>query len=191
MDRKHLVTVIFLLGTLFLSACVTPLHPVPPGTTHLESSTHGLVFGRIAITGNVCLQMSQSCGMDFGWWMKREDSGEYFVVNKLTKDGPFALSLPAGTYRVSAIMFRDCGGVMWHGKLPATFTVNAGEAVYLGTWTIRFLADGLTARTHVVDNFTEERQELAKTYIGPPLPMAAALLKSAPEGYFAGEERRD
>jgi hypothetical protein len=191
MKKDRFVHQVFLLGMLSLSACVTPLQPLAPGTAHLENSTRGLVFGRIIILGDVCLQMSQSCGMAFGWWLKREESGDLFLVEKLTTTGPFVLSLPSGTYHVTGLMFLDCDYVRWRGEVPATFKVTAGKATYLGSWVIRFLPDGLTVRTQVIDHFAQASQGLASIYTGPPVPVTTALLQSSRDGDFGPDFRRD
>jgi hypothetical protein len=63
----------------------------------------------------------------------QEESGERFIVENLTKTGPFALNLPAGHYNIIGIMFKDGCDMMWDGRIPATFKVEASAMNYLGT----------------------------------------------------------
>lgn len=174
-----------------LSACAVPVLPLGPGTSQVENSSRGLVFGRIQVVRDGYDQMAYSFGKEFGWWLTREESGERFVVHTLTHDGPFVVNLPAGKYRVTGLIY-DEGAAVWEGRLLATFTVKAAEATYLGTWDIQFVTTGMAGRVSgkVVDQLDKARGELRSTYTGIPKPVTVALLDSAREGYFSIVELR-
>lgn len=176
---------------VLVSACAVPVLPVAPGTTQVENSTRGLAFGRIQVVRDGYDQMAYSFGKEFGWWLTREDSGERFVVPALTHEGPFVVNLPAGRYRVTGLIY-DEGAAVWEGRLPAVFTVKAGEATYLGTWEIQFVKVGMAGKVSgkVVDQLNKARGELSGAYTGTPKPIAVALLDSARDGYFSIVELR-
>ena len=176
---------------VLVSACAVPVLPVAPGTTQVENSTRGLAFGRIQVVRDGYDQMAYSFGKEFGWWLTREDSGERVVVRTLTQEGPFVVNLPAGQYRVTGLIY-DEGAAVWEGELPATFTVNAGGATYLGTWEIQFVKVGMAGKVsgRVVDQLSKASGELRETYTGAPKPISVALLDSAREGYFSIVELR-
>jgi hypothetical protein len=135
--------------------------------------------------------MAYSFGKEFGWWLTREGPGDRFVVRTLTHDGPYVVNLPAGRYRVTGLIYDEGAGV-WEGELPATFTVNAGEATYLGTWEIQFVKSGMAGKVSakVVDQLTKASGELRGTYTGTPKLITVTLLDSAREGYFSLVELR-
>jgi hypothetical protein len=174
-----------------LSACAVPVLPVAPGTTTVENSSRGLVFGRIQIVRDGYDQMAYSFGKEFGWWLTREDFGGRVVVRTLTHDGPFVVNLPAGRYRVTGLIY-DEGAAVWEGELSAVFTVKAGEALYLGTWEIQFVKVGMAGRVsgRVVDELGKARGEFLGTYTGAAKPISVALLDSARDGYFSIVEFR-
>ena len=174
-----------------LSACAVPVLPLSSGTAQVENSTRGLAFGRIQVVRDGYDQMAYSFGNEFGWWLTREDSGERFVVPALTHEGPFVINLPAGRYRVTGLIY-DEGAAVWEGELPATFTVNAGGATYLGTWEIQFVKVGMADKVsgRVVDQLSKAQGELRETYTGAPKPISVALLDSARDGYFSIVEFR-
>ena len=176
---------------VLVSACAVSVLPVAPGTTQVENSTRGLAFGRIQVVRDGYDQMAYSFGKEFGWWLTREDSGERFVVPALTHEGPFVVNLPAGRYRVTGLIY-DEGAAVWEGELPATFTVNAGGATYLGTWEIQFVKVGMAGKVSgkVVDQLSKAQGELRETYTGAPKPISVALLDSACDGYFSIVEFR-
>jgi hypothetical protein len=174
-----------------LSACAVPVMSLPPGTSHVENSTRGLVFGRIQVVRDGYDQMAYSFGKEFGWWLTREESDERFVVHALTQDGAFVVNLPAGRYRVTGLIY-DEGAAVWEGRLPATFSVKAGEAAYLGTWEIQFVKVGMAGKVsaQVMDQLNKAQAEFRGTYMGLPKPVTVALLDSAREGYFSIVELR-
>lgn len=174
-----------------LSACTVPILPLAPGTSQVENSSRGLVFGRIQVVRDGYDQMAYSFGKEFGWWLTREESGERFVVSTLTHDGPFVINLPAGRYRVTGLIY-DEGAAVWEGRLLATFSVKAGEARYLGTWEIQFVETGMAGKVSgkVMDQLDKASGELRGAYTGAPKPVTVALLDSAREGYFSIVEFR-
>lgn len=176
---------------VLVSACAVPVLPLSPGTTQVENSTRGLVFGRVQVMRDGYDQMAYSFGKEFGWWLTREDSEERVVVRTLTQDGPFVVNLPVGRYRVTGLIY-DEGAAVWEGRLPATFTVKAGEATYLGTWEIQFVKTGMAGKVsgRVVDQLGKASGELRETYQGAPKPISVALLESARDGYFSIVEFR-
>ncbi|MDO8547993.1 MAG: hypothetical protein Q7R68_11640 [Nitrospirales bacterium] len=188
---KPILSFAALAAGVLVSACAVPVMPLSPGTAQVENSTRGLVFGRIQVVRDGYDQMAYSFGKEFGWWLTREDSGERFVVPALTHEGPFVVNLPAGRYRVTGLIY-DEGAAVWEGELPATFTVSAGGATYLGTWEIQFVKVGMAGkvRGRVVDQLSKAQGELRETYTGAPKPISVALLDSARDGYFSIVEFR-
>ena len=164
-----------------------PLLPLPPGTAEIHDAGHGLVFGQIRIIRAGFDQMAYSLGKEFGWWLTREGSGERYVVRTLTREGPFALELPQGHYRVTGVIYDEGAGV-WEGRVPASFTVEAGAHTYLGVWQIEFAFEGQSgkATARVVNDFERVRSAELVSQI----PLRIALLDSAKEGYFSLVELR-
>ena len=135
--NHHYFAILVFSGYLCLiSACAVPVLPLSPGTVDVANSTYGIVFGRIEILREGFDQMAYSFGKEFGWWMAQEKTGRRYAVRTLTRDGAFAVNLPAGRYRVTGLIYDEGAGV-WEGKVPAEFDVTAGETTYLGTWRLR------------------------------------------------------
>ncbi len=135
--------------------------------------------------------MAYSFGKEFGWWMTEENTDRRYVVRTLTRDGAFALNLPAGRYRITGLIYDEGAGV-WEGKVPAEFHVAAGEATYLGTWRITFEFPGRAGNVTagVMNELDRARPILLKTYVGPPKPLEVSLLHTAQQGYFSLIELR-
>ena len=76
--------------------------------------------------------------------MTEENTDRRHVVRTLTRDGAFALNLPAGRYRITGLIYDEGAGV-WEGRVPATLIVHAGHATYIGTWEIEFSFPGKRA----------------------------------------------
>jgi hypothetical protein len=179
-----------LLCAHVLSSCATPLLPLPPGTAEVHDAGHGLVFGQIRIIRAGFDQMAYSFGKEFGWWLTQIDTGTRYVVRTLTHEGPFVLNLPSG-YRITGLIYDEGAGV-WEGKVSADFHVAAGEATYLGTWSITFEFPGRAGNVTagVVNELDRARPLLLKTYVGRPKPLKVSLLHTAQQGYFSLVELR-
>jgi len=54
------------------------------------------------------------------------------MIAHLPVDGPFAVQLPVGSYRVTDISLAGTRGI-WHTVLPTTFTIRPRECTALGT----------------------------------------------------------
>jgi len=173
-----------------LLACTntTLVRPVEPGTNLVETPGHGLVFGRIAVIrdGEDQLAAPPSSPKEFGWILMQAASGKRYVASPLTENGPFALELPGGSYEVIKLMYEERAG-WWEGRLPASFSVKAGELVYLGTWEITFMNLGPGSRISggVVNQFKEASDDLKQTYTGKLQPITLGLMESALQGYFS------
>jgi hypothetical protein len=180
-----------LLCTQLLSSCATPLLPLAPGTAEIQDIGHGLVFGQIRIIRAGFDQMAHSFGKEFGWWLIRDGSGKRYVVRTLTREGPFALELPTGHYRVTGVIYDEGAGV-WEGRVPASFTAEAGKRTYLGTWQIEFTFGGQSGKVsaRVVNDFERLSPDQRALPDAAQIPLRIALLDSAKEGYFSLIELR-
>lgn len=175
-------------GLLFACTNTTLIRPIEPGANLVETPGHGLVFGSIAIIrdGEDQLSAISSFPKEFGWVLTQAGTGKRYVVSPLTQNGPFALELPAGSYEVTKLMYEERMGT-WEGRLPSSFSVKAGELVYLGTWELTFMNLGPGSRISggVVNQFKGASDDLKQTYTGKLQPVTLGLLESSLQGYLS------
>ena len=136
-----------LLGTSFTLGCATTVVvPLKPGSVAMEDSDHGLVFGRIHVTEN-----GKDQPLDLQWLIAKEPHGRRVLIDKFPIDGPFAVRLPAGSYRLTEVRLDIAQGV-WQASMLATFTVRPRECTYLGTWELdlhtEFFSAVITRQVH-------------------------------------------
>jgi hypothetical protein len=162
-----------------------PLLPLPPSTAEIHDAGHGIVFGQIRIIRAGFDQMAYSFGKEFGWWLTHEESGKRYVIRTLAREGPFALELPEGRYWVTGVIYDEGAGV-WEGRVPASFTVEAGTRTYLGVWQIEFAFEGQSGKVsaRVVNDLERVRSDQSISPDAAQIPLRIALLDSAKEGYF-------
>jgi hypothetical protein len=179
---------LLLLFAAILPGCAEFVRPVQPGGAVAEKPGTGLIVGRIAIIQDAEDRMTSlpSFPRSFGWELLEAHTGKKFVVDPLTEDGFFALSLPAGIYHVIRLRFETRAG-LWEGTLPATFIVKPTGSTYIGTWEITFAGLGpgvpITART--LNILEQDRDEFEQRYAMKAGSVTMALLQSASEGHFA------
>ena len=175
------------LSTLF-SACAELPRPLPPGSSVAERPGQSLVLGRIAMIrdGEDRMTSLPSFPRSFGWELLEASTGKKFVVDPLTENGFFALSLPAGIYHLTRLRYEDRSG-LWEGILAASFSVKSGRLTYLGTWEITFagLGPGVPITGRTLNELKEDSDEFEHLYVIMPGTVTVALLQSASEGHFS------
>jgi len=197
MQRKTEWTAVVLTVMVagLLSGCVRVVTPLAPGSSLIEDSNQGLVFGRVGLLrdGGDLLTVQGPFRRRFGWQLLQEGSGKQFVVDPLTTDGWFVVSLPAGHYRVTKITYFSEHSGLWEGRVPARFGNKAGASTYLGTWEIEFTPLGGEGKvsTRVLNEIDNAQGELNRFYTGPRQSIVVGLLESDKEGYFSLLEPAD
>lgn len=197
MQRKTEWTAVVLTVMVagLLSGCVRVVTPLAPGSSLIEDSNQGLVFGRVGLLrdGGDLLTVQGPFRRRFGWKLLQEGSGKQFVVDPLTSDGWFVVSLPAGHYRVTKIIYFSEHSGLWEGRLPARFGNKVGASTYLGTWEIEFTPLGGEGKvsTRVLNEIDNAQGELNRFYTGPRQSIVVGLLESDKEGYFSLLEPAD
>jgi len=121
------------IGISFAGGCTTHVVPVSPSEITITDEGHGVLFGKVHLTRNgqdpsVDLQWPR----EMKWWVEDEPHGKRFLITHLPINGPFAVKLPAGSYRVTDISFPSARG-LWHTVLPTAFTIRSRECTSLGT----------------------------------------------------------
>lgn len=119
--------------------CTTALVPVSPADIIMPDTDedHGWVLGNIELIrkeGDRTVVLREV--VDMSWWLEEETDGDRFQISRLPIDGPFAVKLPTGSYRVTRIGFNNKRGV-WLTKLPTEFRVQSRECTFLGTWLLQ------------------------------------------------------
>ncbi len=147
-----------LVGTLLLSSfalgCMTVVTPVASPDAAMTDQNHGLLVGSIHLTPND----NDLSPMYMKWWIEEETRGTHILLTHLPINAPFAVNVPAGSYRVTDVSLHTGQGV-WLTELPTKFTVLSRECTSLGEWNLE-LQHGLLAAwlTRQVSN----EQALAK-----------------------------
>ncbi|WHZ27373.1 MAG: hypothetical protein OJF51_002170 [Nitrospira sp.] len=140
---------IFLPLTLTVTmGCATVITPLKPSAvTSVEAPDYGYVLGRVNLEWNGATQVTGQSPFTMKWRVTNEKSGAQLVINQVPVDGPFVLSLPAGSYQLTAVSFDNSLGE-WRTPLPASFSVQPQKCTYLGTWDLtmqtRFFSGLLT-----------------------------------------------
>ena len=151
--------------------------PLKPGSVAMEDSDHGLVFGRIHVTEN-----GKERPLDLKWLIAKGPHGRPVLIDELPIDGPFAVRLPAGSYRLTEVRLDIAQGV-WQASLPATFTVRSRECTYLGTWELdlhtEFFSAGVTRQVH--DEQKRDEDDFHRIFRAGSCPILKAPLASSME----------
>ena len=140
--------IFLLLSVLVVMGCATVVTPLKPSTVaSVEAPDHGYVLGRVNLQWNGKTQVTGQSPFTMKWRLTNEKSGTQLVINQVPVDGPFVLSLPAGSYQLTAVSFDNSLGE-WRTPLPASFSVQPQECTYVGTWDLtmqtRFFSGLLT-----------------------------------------------
>ncbi len=113
--------------------CASLRVPLVPSHIAIPDEDHGLLLGKIHLTRD---GKSPSEGLgwpkEMKWWVEDEATGTRLMIGHLPLDGPFAVQLPVGSYRVTDISLAGTRGI-WHTMLPTTFTIRPRECTALGT----------------------------------------------------------
>lgn len=113
--------------------CASLRSPLSPSQIAIPDEDHGLLLGEIHLTRD---GKSPSEGLrwpnEMKWWVEDEATGNRLMIGHLPIDGPFAVQLPIGSYRVTDISLAGTRGI-WHTVLPTTFTIRPRECTALGT----------------------------------------------------------
>jgi hypothetical protein len=171
-----------------LPGCAEFVRPVQPGVAVVQKPGAGLIVGRVAIIQDTEDRMVSLPGFprEFGWELQAAETGKKFLVDPLTEDGFFALSLSAGIYHVITLRFENRAG-LWEGSLPATFIVKPSGSTYVGTWEITFagLGPGVPITGRTLNTLEHDREEFEGRYAIHAGRLTVALLQSASEGHFS------
>lgn len=107
--------------------------PLPTSQIAIPDEDHGLLLGKIHLTRD---GKSPSEGLswpkEMKWWVEDEATGTRLMIGHLPLDGPFAVQLPVGSYRVTDISLAGTRGI-WHTVLPTAFTIRPRACTALGT----------------------------------------------------------
>ena len=172
---------ITLVGALLLSSfalgCVTVVTPVSSSDATMTDQNHGLLVGSIHLTPNE----KDLSPMYMKWWIEEETRGTHILLTHLPINVPFAVKVPAGSYRVTDASFHTDQGV-WLTDLPTKFTVLSRECTSLGIWNLElqsgFQAGWLTRQ--VSDQKALAQDEFGRTSEIQGCPIVMASLD--PEG---------
>ena len=149
--RRAITLAGVLFGAGFLLGCMTVVKPVSSSEAMTTDDKHGMLFGGIHLTqSEKDLSGSLEGPMYMKWRIQEETDGTHILLSRLPLDGPFAVKLPTGSYRVTDVSFHTNQGV-WHTEIPTTFRVLSGECTSLGLWKLElqneFRAGWLTRKT--------------------------------------------
>jgi hypothetical protein len=171
---------VFLMMTGLSVGCATVVVPLSPtDITMTDADTdHGWLLGTIHLTRHESDHTEKFTKMrmvDMKWWLEEETTGKRFHISPLPIDGPFAVKLPAGSYRVTGIGFSNMRGV-WHTALPAEFRVRSRGCTSLGTWALQmqtgFFSGWITREVFADHRFTQDASESIHEVQGCPTVVA-------------------
>lgn len=159
-SRHVLLMGALVIGITFSGGCATRVVPVSPEDIRIADEDHGVLFGKSHLTRN---GQDQSTGLkwpkEMKWWVTEETHGKSFLIAHLPTDGPFAVRLPAGSYRVTDINFPGVRG-LWHTIIPTSFTIRSRECTSLGSSELEMQTGFLTGWiTRTVSNEQELLQD--------------------------------
>lgn len=130
--HSFVVGVALLIGSMAVG-CASLRVPLSPSQIAIPDEDHGLLLGKIHLTRD---GKSPSEGLswpkEMKWWVEDEATGTRLMIGHLPIDGPFAVQLPVGSYRVTDISLAGTRGIL-HTVLPTTFTIRPRECTALGT----------------------------------------------------------
>lgn len=113
--------------------CASRVAPVSHPHTIAIDEDHGVLVGTHRLGAEDQRRLSElKWSSHMKWWIKDVTSGKRSLVVRLPLDGSFAVKLPAGSYRVTKIVFDSSRGD-WHTELPTAFEIRPQECTSLGT----------------------------------------------------------
>lgn len=114
--------------------CMNVVRPVSSSGDIATGDKHGTLFGGIHLTQHEKDLPTDLDGATYmKWWVQEETHGTHILLSPLPLNGPFAVKLPTGSYRVTDVSLHTSKGI-WHTELPKKFTVRPGECTSLGLW---------------------------------------------------------
>ncbi len=132
--QRAIALVGILLYATVSFGCMTVVKPASSSEAMTADDQHGILFGGIHLTQK---ENDLSAGPEWPiymkWWVQEETHGTHILLSRLPLNVPFAVKLPAGSYRITDVSLHSSQGV-WHTELPKTFTVLSGECTSLGLW---------------------------------------------------------
>lgn len=136
-SKRSILVGAFLLIVSVMPGCTSVVSPVSPQHVTIIDEDDGLLFGHIQLTRD---GKDRSTGLrwptDMKWLIEESTQNKQLLIAHLPIDGPFAVKLPAGSYRITSISFDSTRGV-WHTSLPATFEIRPGACTSLGKWKLQ------------------------------------------------------
>jgi hypothetical protein len=126
---KYKVRLLFIIATLFLTACAGPPAHYRVNMTDFEAQKeNGIVFGRMTQQRFFGLFMGNLDDSGTGMGFKNVKTGERFGYNWATY---FEMMLPPGTYELVDI--GSPSGALYPKTVPFVFTVDQGDIKYIGS----------------------------------------------------------
>ncbi len=119
--------------------CTTTLVPGSPAAiTRLETDDEqGWLLGDVHLAHQEAERSAGRRGtIGMKWWLEEETAGTRLQIARLPSDGPFAVKLQAGSYRVTRIGFDNTRGG-WQTEWPTAFHLQSRECTSLGTWALQ------------------------------------------------------
>jgi hypothetical protein len=129
--RRTINFIGILLFSWFSIGCMSVVTPVPPSDATMVDESHGLLLGTVHLTPNERVLSP----IYMKWWIEEETRGTHILLTNLPVDIPFAVRLPAGSYRITEASFHTGLGV-WLTDLSTTFKVLPRECTSLGSWNL-------------------------------------------------------
>ncbi len=177
--HSFVVGVALLIGSMAVG-CASLRVPLSPSQIAIPDEDHGLLLGKIHLTRD---GKSPSEGLswpkEMKWWVEDEATGTRLMIGHLPIDGPFAVQLPVGSYRVTDISLAGTRGI-WHTVLPTTFTIRPRECTTLGTLDLEMQTGFFTGwmTRQVSHENGGDAEDLGETYGAQGCPTLVAPLET-------------
>jgi hypothetical protein len=160
--------------------CTTRVVPIPHSDTQMIDDGHGLLLGTHRLDQDGKIQLSAlKWSSNMKWWIEEVTHGKRSLIVRLPLEGSFAVKLPAGSYRVTKIVFDSSRG-KWHTVLPTTFQIRSRECTSLGTSELQvqvgFFAGSITRRVLNEQELVDDGPE--RIVGGEKCPTSTAQLES-------------
>lgn len=172
--------VVLLIGSMAMG-CASLRVPLSPSQIAIPDEDHGLLLGKIHLTRD---GKSPSEGLswpkEMKWWVEDEATGTRLMIGHLPVDGPFAVHLPVGSYRVTDISLAGTRGI-WHTVLPTTFTIRPRECTALGTLDLEMQTGFFTGwmARQVSHEKGIDAEDMGETYGAQGCPTQVAPLETS------------
>ena len=183
--NRSLLRFVYLVSVLLLIAgasygCTTRVVPMPHSDTEMIDDGHGLLLGahRLDQDGKILLS-AHKWSTEMKWWIEEVTHGKRSLIVRLPLDGSFTVKLPAGSYRLTKIVFDSSRG-KWHTVLPTAFEIRPRECTSLGISKLQvevgFLAGWITRQVLTEQELAGDDHERISE--GERCPTSIAQLES-------------